>query len=417
MFIENEDIYVGEVNNNGEPQGQGKMTYGNGDVYEGAWNDGKKHGQGKMIYEDGNVYDGMWKDGKPNGKGKMTYAKDLFGKIFKEYDGMWKDGKRHGEGELIYNDASVYNGAFEDGKPHGEGKMTYKESGAIYEGAWKKMEPHGQGTLTLKSGHVYEGVFEDGVLWLQGQGKLTLKSGHVYEGAFEGGLPHGEGKMTYKDGTVYEGEWKDGKLIRQGKVTFSQGVLDKIGMFYHNEEVCPICYQELHKENLSVLRPCNHIFHEKCIKQWQQQQNSCPKCSREIKHRLPISSDLLIKQIEEYKIQNPQNQNEGADQNDIIIEEENNLQQGQPELLITQLYKLMQRLDGQEENSNINMDDITNLVIALTSSDRIKINTQIKKLNEALNKESEQQMPDNQDYKKKLNLLKEAVENFKNSKQ
>ncbi|MDB2317936.1 hypothetical protein N9V23_04200, partial [Flavobacteriales bacterium] len=189
IVSENEDIYVGEVNNNGEPQGQGKMTYGNGDVYEGAWNDGKKHGQGKMIYEDGNVYDGMWKDGKPNGKGKMTYAKDLFGKIFKEYDGMWKDGKRHGEGELIYNDASVYNGAFEDGKPHGEGKMTYKESGAIYEGAWKKMEPHGQGKLTLKSGYVYEGVFEDGVLWLQGQGKLTYKDGPVYEGAFEGGLP------------------------------------------------------------------------------------------------------------------------------------------------------------------------------------------------------------------------------------
>ncbi|MDG1848876.1 MAG: RING finger domain-containing protein, partial [Flavobacteriales bacterium] len=275
------------------------------------------------------------------------------------------------------------------------------------------------------NGTVYEGAFEDGKP--HGKGRMTYANGAIYEGAFEDGKPHGEGKMTYKDGTVYEGEWKDAKPTRQGKVTFSQGALDKIGKFFYDQENtiqgCAICTNTL-EGDLSVLTPCNHIFHEKCIKQWEQQQNSCPSCRIEIKHRLPISSDLLIKQIEEYKIQNPQNpqdQNEGADQNDIIIEEENNLQQGQPELLITQLDKLMQRLDGQHDNSYVNnMEDITHLELALKNFDTTKINSLIQQLNEALNKEAELKIidnPDKQDYENKLTLLKEAVENFKNSKQ
>lgn len=32
----------------------------------------KYEGQGKMIYADGKVYEGMWKDGQKHGKGEET---------------------------------------------------------------------------------------------------------------------------------------------------------------------------------------------------------------------------------------------------------------------------------------------------------------------------------------------------------
>ena len=34
---------------------KGKMTYKNGEIYEGEWAEGKKHGKGKFIYENGDI--------------------------------------------------------------------------------------------------------------------------------------------------------------------------------------------------------------------------------------------------------------------------------------------------------------------------------------------------------------------------
>ena len=43
-----------------------KLTFENGDVYEGAFLAyGKPNGKGKMTYADGTVYEGHFKDGKP----------------------------------------------------------------------------------------------------------------------------------------------------------------------------------------------------------------------------------------------------------------------------------------------------------------------------------------------------------------
>lgn len=51
-----------------------KKKYPNGDYYEGEMKKGVPHGFGKMTYVNGNTYEGAWKDGK-YGFGKMTYAK------------------------------------------------------------------------------------------------------------------------------------------------------------------------------------------------------------------------------------------------------------------------------------------------------------------------------------------------------
>jgi hypothetical protein len=50
-------FYEGEVHQN-KRYGLGKMTYSNGDVYEGYWVEDVIHGHGKMTFSDGTVYEG-----------------------------------------------------------------------------------------------------------------------------------------------------------------------------------------------------------------------------------------------------------------------------------------------------------------------------------------------------------------------
>ena len=77
------DVYVGEVGGDGERRGQGKMTFANGDVYEGGWKDGKMSGYGKKIYAEGNkVEEGLWKGGKLHYSGTF---RETF-EIIQEYE-------------------------------------------------------------------------------------------------------------------------------------------------------------------------------------------------------------------------------------------------------------------------------------------------------------------------------------------
>ena len=68
--------YVGEIENR-KPNGQGTLTWFNGDKYVGEFMDGKKNGQGTYTFYYGRKYVGEFMDGK-RWKGTM-YSKD--GKI------------------------------------------------------------------------------------------------------------------------------------------------------------------------------------------------------------------------------------------------------------------------------------------------------------------------------------------------
>jgi hypothetical protein len=51
---------------NDEREGRGKITYANGNVYEGEYKNDKMEGRGKYTFADGRVaHDGMWRDGQP----------------------------------------------------------------------------------------------------------------------------------------------------------------------------------------------------------------------------------------------------------------------------------------------------------------------------------------------------------------
>ncbi len=69
--------YVGKLVN-GMPNGQGKMIWPNGDIYEGLFRNGKRHGLGKRINMDGSEYTGEYFEDKPHGQGNRSVFFTIF---------------------------------------------------------------------------------------------------------------------------------------------------------------------------------------------------------------------------------------------------------------------------------------------------------------------------------------------------
>ena len=155
--------------------GPGKMTYDNGEYYEGHFTrtvPPMPHGEGIYVWPTGYAYTG------PHVNGKMA-----------------------GIGVLTYPDGAIYEGDFKDDKKNGVGKLT-ENNGCVYEGQFLHDHPH-QGKYTCPNGDVYEGQFQDGVR--HGHGKLIKVNGYVYEGEFKNNRVEGEGHLTFPDGRFYEG--------------------------------------------------------------------------------------------------------------------------------------------------------------------------------------------------------------------
>ena len=73
--------------------------------------DDKRNGQGSLTFPNGDKYEGGFKDGFPHGQGRYSYSD---GKMYK---GELKDGKRNGQGTFIFPDGNKYVGEFKDGIP------------------------------------------------------------------------------------------------------------------------------------------------------------------------------------------------------------------------------------------------------------------------------------------------------------
>ena len=56
--------YLGEVVN-GKPNGQGTLTYPDGEKYVGEWKDGKENGQGTYTFTYGKMWIGEFRKGQP----------------------------------------------------------------------------------------------------------------------------------------------------------------------------------------------------------------------------------------------------------------------------------------------------------------------------------------------------------------
>ena len=132
-------IYEGEAVGN-IPNGKGKLTFDNGDFYEGEFLDGNFHGNGKIYITGIGSCDGLW-------------VKNQFVK-----------GKFTAESNRLPNHeaGAVYEGNFDYFILNGQGKMIHP-NGEIHEGEFSNCRLNGKGKITLPDGTVIEGDFVDGL--------------------------------------------------------------------------------------------------------------------------------------------------------------------------------------------------------------------------------------------------------------
>lgn len=150
------EVYMGQFKD-GQPHGEGKSYWPNGDWHKGEYFQGVKHGAGLYIWsKEESSYQGYWENNVRTGKG--TFKE----KSGDSYIGDHKDEKRHGHGKLVVvsdpNGEYEYVGDFVLGQKHGVGSLKV-QNGEFYEGQWNADLKHGNGKAAYPNGNVYQGEF------------------------------------------------------------------------------------------------------------------------------------------------------------------------------------------------------------------------------------------------------------------
>jgi len=252
--------YIGDLNAQGQLEGQGRMTWTNGDIYDGEFSAGLFHGKGKFVsgdsgtykgdyvrgymegrgvlsYSNGTHYEGEFVANQFQGKGRLTYAAgDIYEGDFTNnamngvgtwsfadksiYVGQVVNGVIQGRGELLRPTGEKYTGDFVAGKMHGKGVFA-DGHGNQYSGEFHTDNFIGAGTYVSDDGFTYVGEFKN---WrLNGKGIQTDAEGNHWEGEYQDGRLEGQGSYIAKDGEQYTGEFKFGKYSGTGKLVASNG--------------------------------------------------------------------------------------------------------------------------------------------------------------------------------------------------
>lgn len=153
-------FYVGTVDNNGRPSGQGKYHNSSGHLtYRGNFSNGHWHGYGTWYGRKGDRYEGEFDHGQGNGKGTWYRANNEM------IVGEFKNHTINGKATWYYgpDQSKRLEGNFRRGHAHGYGVM-YLRNGAKYEGMFKKGYAHGHGKLVDQDEEIlYEGAFKHGI--------------------------------------------------------------------------------------------------------------------------------------------------------------------------------------------------------------------------------------------------------------
>lgn len=121
------DKYLGEVNKDGLPHGQGESFSSHGGGYVGHWKNGVYHGYGIKTWHNGDVYNGNWKLGNRHGQGRMSWQVSFF------HDGQWKNDNQHGKGIIVYPGGNSRKGKWVHGLMHGKGEYQTERDGEAHE--------------------------------------------------------------------------------------------------------------------------------------------------------------------------------------------------------------------------------------------------------------------------------------------
>lgn len=102
--------YSGEVDEEGRRQGDGFLSYKNGDNYWGSFVNDKREGKGKLVYNNLSSFDGIWKNDMKD-DGHMFIVKEG------DYYGTFKDDLRDGTGKMVWKNGKIYEGEWANDKP------------------------------------------------------------------------------------------------------------------------------------------------------------------------------------------------------------------------------------------------------------------------------------------------------------
>ncbi len=232
---ENGNHYEGFQNEDGLPNGRGKVTYANGDQYEGYFAEGYRQGHGKYTWENGAVYIGNYVGGKKSGFGILEFAD-----MEQVYIGEWKENQREGLG-ILYDKQEQYEmGVWKENKKMEDlqGVPLKTEDGYIYISDEEELSD--RAVILQSDGTTYIGEADTGAQKRNGWGaqfsKEDLENFEYYEGTFgsdgnpEGAVTlyfdfgdlityaaygelNGPGMMTEANGNRSEGLMKDGKMV------------------------------------------------------------------------------------------------------------------------------------------------------------------------------------------------------------
>ena len=176
-FVNNQKFECGEYTgfiNHKLQEGQGRLKYLNGDIYDGNWKKGKQEGKGTLKILNGTMYVGMWKLGELHGPGT------IFKREGEKLEGEFMFGKLCGT--VIHTDSmgNIYTGGYKHEKYCGYGVMNYAD-GIVYDGYWKKGLYHGEGELKLKDGKINKGIFKRGAIKISNEDAKIIESPDVYK--------------------------------------------------------------------------------------------------------------------------------------------------------------------------------------------------------------------------------------------
>lgn len=273
------------------------VTAYTGDTHVGTFLDGKRHGNGKLTFANGDVFEGCFYKGGVCGKGTFSVAatgtafKGIFGRRRRAKDpppeiltdtmlyrgltncaglmpldltpikrstaeaaaAMADDVEEEGaatallgepldvvythkeiltgNGDISFPDGRIYTGRFEEGKPTTDGGMLWipvkahvddnpeEQLSDTYTGEMiGQGVPHGRGRIEYARGGHVVGSFYNGVP--HGRSCHVVEaSGDEYEGALQAGARTGFGKLTRSNGDVYEGMFDVGVFEGRGRYT------------------------------------------------------------------------------------------------------------------------------------------------------------------------------------------------------
>ncbi len=206
--------YVGDLNTQGQLEGQGRMRWSNGDEYDGEFLAGLMHGKGTFTSAHSGIYTGDYVRGQMEGHGLLIYPDGS------RYEGGFVANQFHGRGVLKYIRGDRYEGEFEKNKMHGHGKWVFADK-SIYIGQIAEGIIQGKGELSRVTGEKYTGDFFAGKM--HGQGLFNDGQGNQYSGDFVTDSFTGSGSHTSSDGFTYVGEFKDWLLNGEGVQTDAEG--------------------------------------------------------------------------------------------------------------------------------------------------------------------------------------------------